>query len=88
MQYKIENISTETWHRIMDDLKDSGFSAVYEYDGMDAGIDYNRCDLLSGDGGELIVFEWDNWSEGEVKAGMARLEELRDKYRLSEPVEI
>lgn len=88
MEYKIENIRTETWRRIIDDLKGSGFTAVYEYGGMDAGIDYNRYDLQSPGGDELVVFEWDNWSEGEVRARAARLEALREEYRLPELVEI
>lgn len=88
MRYKIENIKTETWHRIMEDLKASGFVETYLYAGMDAGIDYSRYDLVNQADGELIIFEWDNWAEGEVKATPSRLEALREKYQLSRPVEI
>lgn len=88
MQYKIENIKTETWHKIIDDLKALGFKEIYQYDGIDAGIDYNRYDLMNQAGDELIIFEWDNWMEGEVKAASPRLEALRAKYQLSELVEI
>lgn len=88
MPYKIENIKTETWHRIIDDLKASGFEEIYQYDGADAGIDYNRCDLMNHAANELVIFEWDNWTEGEIKAAPSRLEALREKYRLSELVEI
>ncbi len=88
MSYKIETIETELWHRIMDDLRGSGFTEIYWYSGMDAGIDYSRYDLKSQADGELIVFEWDNWTEGEVKATAARLEALREKYKLPAVVEV
>lgn len=88
MAYKIENINTETWHRIIDDLKASGFEEIYQYDGMDAGIDYSRYDLMNRAANELVIFEWDNWTEGEIKAAPPRLEALREKYRLPELVEI
>lgn len=88
MQYKIENIKTETWHRIMEDLKAAGFEEIYCYAGMDAGIDYSRYDLLNRADGEVIIFEWDNWAEGEVKATPSRLEEVSEKYRLSKPLKV
>ena len=88
MPFKIENVETETWHRIIEDLKASGFEVTYQYEGMDVGIDYNRCDLTNRADDELIIFEWDNWAEGEIKAAPSRLEALREKYRLSELVEI
>ncbi len=88
MKYKIENIQTETWHRIRRDLKALGFEEVYRYAGMDVGIDYNRYDLLNRANDELVIFEWDNWDEGEIRATAPRLESLREKYQLSAPVEI
>lgn len=88
MPYKIENIKTETWRRIMEDLGASGFEVIYQYEGMDAGVDFNRYDLMNRADGELIIFEWDNWSEGEIKAAPSRLEALREKYRLPALVEV
>ncbi len=88
MTDKLENVKTETWHRIIRDLKSSGFEEVYQYDGMDAGIDYNRRELMNRASGELIIFEWDNWTEGEITAAPQRLEELREKYGLPRIVEI
>ncbi|HEX8721661.1 MAG TPA: hypothetical protein VF736_13580 [Pyrinomonadaceae bacterium] len=88
MPYKIENVPTDTWHLVIEDLKGSGFVETYCYGGADAGIDYSRYDLTSLDGGETIVFEWDNWSEGEIKAAPARLESLREKYGLPAPAEV
>ncbi len=88
MPYKLENLDTETWHRIMRDLLAAGFQEVYRYAGMDAGIDFSRYDLINQSDGELVIFEWDNWAEGEIRAAPARLESLREKYQLSEPVEV
>jgi hypothetical protein len=88
MSYKLENVETELWHHIIEDLEAAGFEEVYRYEGMDAGIDYGRFDLMNRADNELVVFEWDNWSEGEIKAAPSRLEALREKYQLHEPVEI
>ncbi len=88
MTYKIENVETETWHRVMDDLAAEGFAETYRYAGADAGIDFSKYELTSPAGDELVVFEWDNWSEGEIRGAPARLEALREKYRLSDVVEI
>lgn len=88
MPYKIEGIKTEIWHRIIEDLKGLGFKEIYQYDGMDAGLDYNRYDLMNQADNELVVFEWDNWMEGEIKAMPSRLAALREKYALPELVEI
>ena len=87
MAYKIENVKTETWHQIIDDLKAVGFEETYRYGGMDAGVDYNRYELTHRADGEVLVFEWDNWSEGEIMAAPSRLEALRERYGLSEPIE-
>ena len=84
MPYKIENIKTETWHRIIEDLKAAGFAETYLYEGADAGIDYSRYELTDGAGGELVVFEWYNWTEGEISGARPRLEALREKYQLPE----
>ncbi|MBV9926183.1 MAG: hypothetical protein JOZ96_14280 [Acidobacteria bacterium] len=86
MPYKIENIETGLWHRIIKDLKSRGFKVVYRYDNFDVGIDFDRVELRDPAGGELVVFEWDNWMEGEVMAAPALLEALREKYQLGEIV--
>ncbi len=82
MTCKIEGVKTETWHRVIEDLEAEGFEEVYCYRGADAGIDYSRYDLKD-EAGELLVFEWYNWTEGEVRGAPARLESLREKYRLA-----
>lgn len=86
MGCKIEHVETEVWHRVIEDLEAEGFEEVYRYGGMDAGIDYGRFDLKNA-ADELVVFEWDNWAEGEIRGAPARLEALREKYQLAELVE-
>lgn len=88
MTCKIEYVETETWHRVIEDLESEGFEEVYRYGGFDAGIDYSRFDLKNPAGGELVIFEWDNWMEGEIKGEPERLEAIREKYQLPELVEI
>ncbi len=87
MPFKIEEIETGLWHRIIEDLESRGFEAVYRYDNFDVGIDFDRVELRDPAGGGLVVFEWDNWTEGEVTAAPELLGALREKYGLGEPVE-
>ena len=87
MPYKIEDIETGLWHRIIKDLKSRGFKVVYLYDNFDVGIDFDRVELRDPAGGEVVIFEWDNWTEGEVMAEPDLLEALREKYRLGGLVE-
>jgi hypothetical protein len=87
MTCKIEHVETETWHRVIEDLESEGFEEVYRYGGFDAGIDYSRFDFKNGND-ELVVFEWDNWAEGEIRGEPRRLEALRAKFQLSEVVEM
>ena len=88
MQHKLRHVETETWHRVIEDLEAEGFEEVYRYGGFDAGIDYSRFDLKSRGGEELVVFEWDNWAEGEIRGDPGRLAALREKHRLPEPSEV
>ena len=88
MPCKIENVETETWHRVIEDLLAEGFVEVYRYDGFDAGIDYNRFELRNPSDDERVVFEWDNWTEGEIWGAPERLEALLQKHQLPELVEI
>jgi hypothetical protein len=88
VSFKIESIKTETWHLVIEDLKAVGFMEIYRYGGIDAGIDYSRYDLLNQADDELVIFEWNNWTEGEITGTSTRLEALSEKYQLPEPVEV
>lgn len=88
MSYKLRDIETRKWREVIEDLKSQGFEEVYRYEGFDAGIDYNRFELKEPGGGEVVVFEWDNWTEGEIRASESRLEALREKFQLGALVAI
>jgi hypothetical protein len=88
MSFKIESIKTETWHQVFEDLMVVGFKEIYRYGGIDAGFDYSRYDLLNPADNELVIFEWNNWMEGEITGTSSRLETLREKYKLPESVEV
>ena len=88
MPYKLRDIETGKWHEVIEDLKSQGFEEVYRYGGFDAGIDYNRVELKGPGGGEPVVFEWDNWAEGEIRASESRLAALSEKYQLGELVDV
>lgn len=87
LRRRLESVRTETWNRIIADLKAAGYVETYSYGGADAGIDYNRRELAHPAGGEPVVFEWDNWTEGEIEATPALLAALRETYRLAGPAE-
>lgn len=67
-------IDTDLWNKIIDLLQASGWEMTYVYDGMDAGIDYNKYVLVNLR--EEIVFEWTNWDEGEIRCTSDRLKEI------------
>lgn len=76
----IEDIPTDTFNQIVDDLRQDGWVTVSEYDGMDAWIDYGRIVLQKGK--ESLIFEWTNWFEGSVEGTAESLRPLREKYEL------
>ena len=79
---KISDIPTETFNRIIDDLRSQGWKKIEEYDGFDAWIDYGKVVLRKS--GEHLVFEWDNWEEGRVEGADATIAEIARAYGLKE----
>ncbi len=70
-------IETGLWNRIINLLIENKWEVTYEYDGMDAGIDFNSVTLKKED--EEIMFEWTNWEEGEIKCRtLLRLNEIEE----------
>ena len=76
----ISDIPTDTFNRIIADLRSDGWKTISEYDGIDAWIDYGAI-LLKQDSTELF-FEWNNWWEGSIQGPDILLEELQEKYEL------
>ena len=69
-----KNIETSLWNKVIDLLIQDNWVLSYQYDGMDAGIDYNAYTLKRGN--EEIKFEWTNWFEGEIKCSIERIHEI------------
>lgn len=69
-----KDIETSLWNRAIETLLGTGWEMTYQYDGMDAGIDYNSYTLEKA--GEKITFEWTNWDEGEIRCTEAVLREI------------
>jgi hypothetical protein len=81
MQLKIaENIDTHKWNLIRNTLESEGWLVVNEYINFDKGIDFDSYKLKKGN--EIIILEWDNWIEGEIKCSEKLLKFLKQKFQL------
>lgn len=69
-----KNIETSRWNSALEKLLANGWQMTYQYDGIDAGIDYNCYTIERA--GEKITFEWTNWEEGEILCTPAVLKEI------------
>lgn len=69
-----KDIPTDLWHKIIDGLMAHHWKITYQYDGIDAGIDYDCIRFTHGS--EEIVLEWTNWEEGEITCTPERLKEI------------
>lgn len=69
-------IETALWNRAIELLIGENWVVTYQYDGIDAGIDYNSITLNKED--EEIKFEWTNWDEGEIRCTPERLKEIEN----------
>ena len=77
---KVADIPTDTFNRIVKELRADGWRKTEEYDNFDAWIDYGML-VLEKDGTSLR-FEWDNWMEGAVDGPDEVVQEIRGKYSL------
>ncbi len=73
------NITTKDWYAIISELQNRGWKATRQYEGFDAGIDYDSCVLKKGS--ERIRCTWDNYTEGEFRCSDEVLEELRSIFQ-------
>ena len=72
----VKDIETKEWNTIIESLKKRGWIVKSEYDNFDAGIDFSAYTLRKGN--QKIYFEWDNWSEGEIRGSKEILELIED----------
>lgn len=77
----IQNIPTDDFNRILEFHINNGWVKTYEYDGLDAWIDYGKV-KLSKESREL-KFEWDNWCEGEISGKTKDIENIATNFGLT-----
>lgn len=73
-------IETDLWNKVMTLLEKQGWEMTDQYDGIDAGIDYSCYTYRKA--GEVIVFEWTNWDEGEIFCSPHLLKEIEKLINL------
>lgn len=72
-------IKTELWYNMLESLRKKGWKLVREYNQFDKGIDFDMYELKLKD--ERIYFVWDNWFEGEIRCGEARMIQLQAEFQ-------
>ena len=77
---KVVNIETETFNRILRELRASGWTKVGDYDDADDNNDEGVVVLMKD--GTNLRFEWSNWSAGTVIGPDALVREIRGRYLL------
>lgn len=77
----IQDIPTDRFNTIAQDLLSSGWVKTYEYDNFDAWIDCGRVDLKKG--AVKLKFEWDNWTEGQIIGPREEVEAVARQYGFS-----
>jgi hypothetical protein len=76
----IKDIPTEQFNSLVKELGTRGWRKTGEYEGLDAGIDYDSFRMRRR--GIQLKFEWDNWTEGSVEGPRAAIEEIAQQFGL------
>ncbi len=77
----IKDIPTEEFNSILKEHLDTGWNKTYEYNGVDAWIDFGRIDVNKGKCN--LEFEWNNWTGGQITGPREAIEALAQKRGLS-----
>jgi len=80
---KIKEVSTELFNKVIKTLLKEGAKKSFEYQGMDAWIDYGEVHLWLNE--DKIVFTWTNWFEGEIEADPALLNKICSRFGIPYP---
>lgn len=72
---EIKDVPTERFNRMLEWLATNQWQCIYNYDGMDAWIDYGEVHFSKA--GVVVKCVWDNWTEGEISAPV-EIQELRE----------
>ena len=70
----IKDIPTERFNAAVDELRTAGWRQTYEYEGVDAWIDYGQIKLQKDR--VRLNLEWDNWSEGSIEGPRHAIETI------------
>lgn len=73
-------IKTDKWNEIIAGLKKEGWITKREYELFDKGIDYDFIELTKHE--DFILFAWDNWFEGELKASEELVQYIETKFAI------
>tara|TARA_Y200000002_G_C22554413_1_gene609662 strand:+ start:526 stop:981 length:456 start_codon:yes stop_codon:yes gene_type:complete len=76
----IENINTDLFNEILEQLLGNGWVKLYEYDAIDAWIDFGKVKIRKDN--TTLVFEWDNYMEGVIIGSKNEIEQVAKQFRL------
>jgi len=62
---KLDNIPTDIFKQLLQQLLEQNWKMVGNYDEFDAWIDYAKVELSNNE--RQLICEWDNWSEGSIE---------------------
>lgn len=77
----ILDIPTHRFNDLRAALVTQGWRQTYEYDGIDAWIDYGKV-ILKKESITLLL-EWDNWSEGSIEGPRAEVAQIAERHGFS-----
>ena len=76
----IENIETDLFNEILEQLLGNGWVKIYEYDAFDAWIDFGKVKIKKYN--TILTFEWDNYMEGVIIGNKNEIEQVAKQFRL------
>ena len=76
----IQEVETKLFNTIIADYIAEDWDKQYEYDGVDAWIDHGKVKLTNGS--RKLIFEWDNWMEGEIYGKKDEIFVIAERYKL------
>ena len=72
----IEQINNE----ILEQLLGNGWVKLYEYDAIDAWIDFGKVKIKKNN--TILTFEWDNYMEGVIIGNKNEIEQIAKQFHL------
>jgi reverse gyrase len=76
----IENIDTDLFNEILKQFLDSGWLKIYEYEAVDAWIDFGKVKIKKDK--TVLTFEWDNYMEGVIIGNKSEIDQVAKQFCL------